>query len=150
MVWPTMCNTCYGGRVGKSMKGVELEGSQENFSWPAVFPKCFRPKTKRPRPGLSHGTNRSNRFLPRETVQQEHSLPPEGWEGHECAIWGKSGFPRSRPESAMGESQGEAGEEIGYWVASRLPKKVVWRGIKPQRLKAGLIFSTYGMPGGIR
>jgi hypothetical protein len=56
---------------------------------------------------------------------------------------------RSRPESALGESQGEAGEEIGYCVASRLPKKVVWRGIKPQRLKAGLIFSTYGMPGGI-
>jgi hypothetical protein len=49
----------------------------------------------------------------------------------------------------MGESQGEAGEEIGYGVASRLPKKVVWRGIKPQQLKAGLIFCTYGMPGGI-
>ena len=61
-----------------------------------------------------------------------------------------SATARSRPERPMGESQGDAGEEIGVLCCfTRLPKNVVWRGIKPQRLKAGLIFSTYGMPEGI-
>ena len=74
------------------MKGVELEGISKNTSSALRLPGSFRHKTKRPRPGLSRGTNRSNRFLPRETVQQEHSPPPEGWEWHERAIWEGQGF----------------------------------------------------------
>jgi hypothetical protein len=35
---------------------------------------------------FEYGTNRSNRFLPRETVQHQDSVRLDGWEWHGCAI----------------------------------------------------------------
>src|SRR5271155_16172 len=75
---------------GYEPKGREFESlrahhpfavSRRNLLW------IFTPKTKRPRL-YSHGTNRSNRFLPRETVHHQHSSIFERWEWHGCAIAG--------------------------------------------------------------
>src|ERR1700721_2594668 len=57
-------------------------------------------KTKRPRP-YSHGTNRSNRFLPRETVQPQNSLRVQAWEWHGWAIESLSGSLARRSRAAI-------------------------------------------------
>jgi hypothetical protein len=107
------------------------------WTWPGRA-RSSSHKTKRPRP-YSRGTNRSNRFLPRETVQPQNRLRVQPWEWHRWAIESLSGSLAHWARAAIARFQ---------WVPFCLPSPISYR--RPLVALKYRVQFIHAKPSGIR